>query len=614
MAALGQLVVSLSANIAEFTSAMGKAAFISEKRMADIQKSVKAAATAVGAAGAAAATGLAYMTKEAIDAADANTKLARSAGVSVETLTTLGYAAQLSGSSTEQLGKAFAKLGKNIADAAAGTGEAKGAFEALGISVKNSDGTLKSADAVLKEMSDKFAGYQDGAAKSALAMRIFGEEGIQLVSMLNSGAAGLEAMQDEARALGVGLTTDAGQAAEQFNDNITRLQTASAGFANQLAQALLPTLMNLTDGLVASAKESGAFANAVAAAATGAKLLLSVGTVLAGVFSAVGTALGGVTAQITALFEGRFRDALNVGAMTVDDFVANLSATAASVNGIWDAAANKAAASADTTGAKIAAPILAAADKAKKAKKEMDSIWSAEAAGAEAGADRFMKMMDEASAAFDRTRTPVEQLGANLARLQELLDAGAINWDTYGRAVMAAQDDFDALTNKVRDDADLMKTYAEQAGRNIQDAFAEFLFDPFKDGVGGMLENFTVMLRKMAAQQLAAGLLKGLGNWGSTGGGSGTFIGGIVSGLFGGGKAMGGPVEPGRSYLVGEQGPELIHIGAHGGTVTPNDKLGGKTINVVNHFTLAQPTDRRTQEQIAALAGTSIQSALARSA
>lgn len=41
------------------------------------------------------------------------------------------------------------------------------------------------------------------------------------------------------------------------------------------------------------------------------------------------------------------------------------------------------------------------------------------------------------------------------------------------------------------------------------------------------------------------------------------------------GRASGGPVSPGRSYLVGENGPEVITMGSSGGYVTPNHALGG---------------------------------------
>jgi len=61
---------------------------------------------------------------------------------------------------------------------------------------------------------------------------------------------------------------------------------------------------------------------------------------------------------------------------------------------------------------------------------------------------------------------------------------------------------------------------------------------------------------------------------------------GFFSGLsiFGGGKAMGGPVGANKSYLVGEQGPEILRMGNQSGNITPNHKLGGmgSTSVVVN--------------------------------
>ena len=64
-------------------------------------------------------------------------------------------------------------------------------------------------------------------------------------------------------------------------------------------------------------------------------------------------------------------------------------------------------------------------------------------------------------------------------------------------------------------------------------------------------------------------------------------IGGIVVGAPGrneehqvGGKASGGPVMPGTTYLVGERGPELLTMGAQGGNITPNSALGSGGVNV----------------------------------
>ena len=54
--------------------------------------------------------------------------------------------------------------------------------------------------------------------------------------------------------------------------------------------------------------------------------------------------------------------------------------------------------------------------------------------------------------------------------------------------------------------------------------------------------------------------------------------GGLLGGLF---RANGGPVKGGKSYIVGERGPEMFTPGVSG-AITPNHQLGGSTSVVVN--------------------------------
>ena len=61
--------------------------------------------------------------------------------------------------------------------------------------------------------------------------------------------------------------------------------------------------------------------------------------------------------------------------------------------------------------------------------------------------------------------------------------------------------------------------------------------------------------------------------------------GGFLSGLFGGGRAIGGGVDAGTTYLVGERGPELLTMGSNA-YVTPNNKLGSAMGNNVAYYTL----------------------------
>lgn len=61
----------------------------------------------------------------------------------------------------------------------------------------------------------------------------------------------------------------------------------------------------------------------------------------------------------------------------------------------------------------------------------------------------------------------------------------------------------------------------------------------------------------------------------------------ISSASYSGPRERGGPVSPGTSYLVGEAGPEVITMGAQGGTVIPNNQMGGQvnvnfTINAID--------------------------------
>lgn len=65
---------------------------------------------------------------------------------------------------------------------------------------------------------------------------------------------------------------------------------------------------------------------------------------------------------------------------------------------------------------------------------------------------------------------------------------------------------------------------------------------------------------------------------------AGVQIAAIEQQSYSGARAMGGSVAGGNSYLVGEMGPEIITMGAQGGFVTPNHKLGGESVTIVNQI------------------------------
>ena len=48
------------------------------------------------------------------------------------------------------------------------------------------------------------------------------------------------------------------------------------------------------------------------------------------------------------------------------------------------------------------------------------------------------------------------------------------------------------------------------------------------------------------------------------------------------GRALGGQVRPGESYMVGERGPEILTMGSNGGSITPNEAIRNESQQTVN--------------------------------
>ncbi len=201
--------------------------------------------------------GFATMIKSAIDAADQLNKLSQKIGISVEALSTLRFAAQLSDVSLETLQKGIKGLSQNIAEANTGVGDGAQVFEALGVSVKNADGSMKSTEAVLLQVADVFANLEDGAVKTALAVKLFGKAGQDMIPFLNQGAAGISQLTAEAERLGLKLTTETARSAEAFNDNLTALKASSSSLGIALARDFLPELTNITNAMREAANEAG---------------------------------------------------------------------------------------------------------------------------------------------------------------------------------------------------------------------------------------------------------------------------------------------------------------------------------------------------------------------
>lgn len=257
---LGTLTLDLIAKTGGFVAGMDAAERRSQKWRKQVEKDAKMAGKALAAAAVAAGAGLTALVAAQIKEADQARKTAQAIGVSTEAYTALSFAASQSGISQTQLSSGLGRLNRSILEASEGVATYVDAFSALGISVKNADGTLRTAESVLGGLAERFSVMPDGVEKSARAMELLGRSGAAMIPMLNSGADGIEALVGQAEALGLVISDKTAREAELFNDSLAVMASVSTGLGRQIAANLLPQLSVLAGQMADSATESGALA------------------------------------------------------------------------------------------------------------------------------------------------------------------------------------------------------------------------------------------------------------------------------------------------------------------------------------------------------------------
>ena len=218
-------------------------------KIAAFGKAAAVGIAGVGAAGAAVAAPFALAAKSFAKFGDEMGKASTRTGVSVEALSGLKHAAEQGGASFGALENGLRRMQKGIGDAAQGTGEAVDALNTLGLSAADLMGL--SPDEQFKTIADRVAGIADPTMRAAAAMDIFGKSGTSLIPMMSQGAAGIEAMQQEAADLGLILSTEDAKAAEGFTDALSRMSKVGKMAINHLGAAVVGGSGGLVDGITA---------------------------------------------------------------------------------------------------------------------------------------------------------------------------------------------------------------------------------------------------------------------------------------------------------------------------------------------------------------------------
>ncbi len=491
LGALGDLVLALSADTAKFQSDLGRAQRVADKFGKEVGKTLGNLAGMIGLVFSGRA--IKGWIDGQIDAADAAGKMAQKVGVSTEALSAYMVAARLSDVSNEQLQTGFQQLAKNQADFVNGSGEAGDAFRALGISQEDVKRLNGDNAALFDLVAGKLATFADGANKTAIAMKIFGRSGAELIPLIN----GLEEARKEAELLGALIDKDTAAAAERFNDNLTRVGVSVQAVGLNIAKAVLPTLEKMSERLVQAAKDTQGMANAGRIADTGLKMLATAGTIIATTFKVAGQTVGAVAAALVLASKGEMREAWITLTQGGFDMAKEVSGAIESISTTWDATARDIKAKSPETGKKIAAPALVAADATKRAATDMKAAIMAAhddaLAWAEAGIEAQKALEKAVGETLDRddaemiTEAPLlEDAAEQIYDIEKATDKAAKKAESFNFTFDSALENVIVKGGEARDVVDALiadlsrmvtrQLVTEPLGRAVSGALAGFSF------------------------------------------------------------------------------------------------------------------------------------------
>lgn len=259
--------------------------------------------------------GFAAMIGNSLKAADALNDLRLRSGLSTEFLSSMKQGLDLAGSSVEALAGGFRRLQKNATLAAEGNKKALQLFSDLRIDFQKFK-DLKPDDQV-RAFAEAISKIADPALRNTLLIRGMGGAAATLAPAFADGAAGLAAMEAQARATGQVISTEMGVNADRALDSIKLMSDAFSGLGKQAALEFA--------GPIADSLESIT------------KKLIEWAPHIKGFFAATLNNIAGLVAGGIAIAHGNF-----AGAMEIDKTLkADNAAAYARASGTGDAAVQK---------------------------------------------------------------------------------------------------------------------------------------------------------------------------------------------------------------------------------------------------------------------------------
>ncbi|WP_419867586.1 hypothetical protein [Clostridium perfringens] len=228
-----------------------KAEGLGKKLVSGLGTAAKWGAGIVAAAGAG-ATAMFGMATSAAGTTDRIDKLSQKLGMGRKTFQEWDFIASQSGLSVEQLSAGMKGLATKMDEAAKGGKGASETFGRLGIDVKDTSGKMKTQEQVFEEAILKLQQMEDGTEKAAIANKLFGKSGQELMPLLNGAAGSVEEMKKKAQELGLVLSDEAIDAGVLFTDTLDQLKRSFSSVATQVGVSVMPIIQKFCDFILSN--------------------------------------------------------------------------------------------------------------------------------------------------------------------------------------------------------------------------------------------------------------------------------------------------------------------------------------------------------------------------
>ena len=243
---LNNIAKNLNISDKEAKKLNGQVTKLAKAMKDDLAKVGKAVAAGLGAMTATTAV----LVNKSVEAGDRIDKMSQKMQMSRKTFQELDYVFSQNGANIEVMKVGMTKLTKAVEGVRTGAKGNIATFQALGISIKDTSGNMKSTETIMFEALGKLQKMPEGAKKSALALSLFGKSASELAPLLNDNAKGVDELRKRFNDLGMGMSDAQIDSAVKFKDTMDSIQRSFAGLGNQIGADLLPTIQQVADTII----------------------------------------------------------------------------------------------------------------------------------------------------------------------------------------------------------------------------------------------------------------------------------------------------------------------------------------------------------------------------